>query len=634
MCAAVIAAGAALVAQRGPKDGEWPNQGGDKGFTRYAPLDQIDKTNVKNLRIAWRRPAVASEFRAKNPGLSNSTAVFESTPLMINGVLYASNAIGIVEAFHPTTGQTLWVREPLDEEDATLGGASSRGVAYWRSGADQRLLSIRNRYLFATDPESGKPIRGFGAGGKVDLGIYEDTPKPVNYRWRSAPMVVKDVVVVGSAVSGRPGDVRGYDVRTGRLMWTFHVVPRPGEFGHETWLNGSWNGLQGGESDPWSFISADEDLGLVYVPTSAASNNMYGGHRPGDNLFSSSIVCLRAETGERVWHFQTVHHDIFDWDNPTAPILMDLVVNGRAVKAVVQLTKQAMAFVFDRVTGEPIWPIEERPVPKGNAPGEWYSPTQPFPTKPAPYDRQGLTAEDLIDFTPELKAEAQEIARKYVLGPVFTPPSTAGPGPAGTLGTLQMPGQVGGSNWPGAAFDPETRMLYVPSVTGAFYILLTARPPGETGSDFRGLRAGIRGPAGLPLTKPPYGRITAINMDTGEHVWMKPNGDGPRNHWALKHLKLPPLGQTGRSAILATRTLLFVSEGDQSMIDMPPGSGPDAGRKVRAYDKATGDVVWEIELPAGTTGSMMTYMSNGKQYIVMPIGSRTHAAEFVALSLP
>ena len=630
----MLVAATTLVAQHGVKTGDWPTHGGDKGFTRYSPLDQINKNTIKNLRIAWRRPAVASEFRAKHPDASQNLGVFESTPLMIDGVLYASNGIGIVEAFNPATGQTLWVQEPIDPGAPILTGVSSRGIAYWRSGGEQRLLAVRGRNLTATDPETGRLIRSFGDGGKVDLGIYEDSPKPVNYRWRSAPIVVRDVVIVGSAITGRPGDVRGYDVRTGRLRWTFHVIPRPAEFGHDTWLNESWNGLQGGESDPWAMISADEELGLVYLPTSAATNNMYGGHRPGDNLFSSSIVCLRTDTGERVWHFQTVHHDIFDWDNATAPILMDITVAGKPIKAVVLLTKQAMAYVFDRVSGQPVWPIEERPVPKGNAPGEWYAPTQPFPTKPAPYDRQGVTADDLIDFTPELRAEAQEIAKKFVLGPLFTPPSTAGAGPAGTLGTLQMPGQVGGANWLGGGFDPETGMLYVPSVTGAFYILLTARTPGQPGQDFRGLRAGIRGPAGLPLTKPPYGRITAINMNTGEHTWMVPNGDGPRNHWALKHLNLPPLGQTGRSAILVTKSLLFVSEGDPSMIDMPPGSGPDAGRKLRAYDKATGAVVWEVELPAGTTGSLMTYMSSGKQYIVAPIGSRTHAAEFVALSLP
>ena len=630
----VFVAGATIIAQQGAKGGEWPNHGGDKGFTRYSPLDQINKDTIAKLRIAWRRPAIASEFSAKNPGLGEYLSVFESTPLMVNGVLYAPDGMGLIEAFNPSTGKTLWVQEPPVEGEVMAAGQSSRGVAYSRDGADQRLLSVRRGFLIATDPETGKLIRSFGVSGKVDLGVYEDTPKPVNYRWSSAPIVVKGVVIVGSALVGRPGDVRGYDAKTGKLRWTFHVIPRPGEFGNDTWLDGSWNGLQGGESDPWAMITADEELGLVYLPTSAATNNMNGVHRPGNNLFSSSIVCLRAETGERVWHFQTVHHDIFDYDNATGPILMDITVDGKAIKAVVQLTKQAMAFVFDRVTGVPVWPIEERPVPKGNTPGEWYSPTQPFPTKPAPYDRHGITTDDLIDFTPELRAEAEEIAKKFVIGPVFTPPSTAGPGPAGKLGTLQMPGQVGGTNWPGAAFDPETKKLYVPSVTGAFYILLTAKNPGQPGENFRGLRAGVRGPAGLPLTKPPYGRITAIDMNTGEVAWMVPNGDGPRNHPAIKHLNLPPLGQTGRSAILVTKSLLFVSEGDQSMRDMPPGSGPDAGRKLRAYDKGTGAVVWETELPAGTNGSLMTYLSNGKQYIVMPIGSRTHAAEFVALSLP
>jgi glucose dehydrogenase len=638
-----------LAAQQGAKRGEWTVLGGDQGYTKYTPLDQINKNNVKTLRVAWRRPSLASEFLAEYPE-AKSTNMLQSTPVLIDGVMYASNGVGLIEAFDPATGKTMWVQELPKRgpkvEPADLAGQSSRSIGYWRNGVDKRLLSIRHHYLIATNPETGKPIREFGDRGVVDLGEYADAEDGVDaaplkagfksdmYRWRSVPLVVRDTVIVGSSVS-RPGDVRGYDVRTGKLKWTFHVVPHPGEFGHDTWLDGSWRGIQAGESDVWSNISADEELGLVYLPSSAPTNNMFGGHRPGANLFSSSLICLRADTGERVWHFQTVHHDIFDYDNPTAPMLIDIVVNEKPVKAVVQLTKQAMAFVLDRVTGTPIWPVAERPVPASTVPGEWTSPTQPFPTKPAPYDRQGVTTDDLIDFTPELRAEALKIVQNLRLGPVFTPPSLKGESPTDIQATLQLPGQVGGSNWGGGAFDPETNILYVPSRTGAFIVFLVPGSPNpKTNQRYRGTYRALEGPQGLPILKPPYGRITAINMNTGEHVWMVPNGDGPRSHPAIKHLNLGPLGQPGHGMPLVTKTLLFVSEGDPSMVFTPPGGGPDAGTKFRAYDKATGAVVWETQLPAGTNGSLTSYMHNGKQYIVIPIGSRIHAGEWVALSLP
>jgi len=358
---------------------------------------------------------------------------------------------------------------------------------------------------------------------------------------------------------------------------------------------------------------------------------MYGGHRLGNNLFSDSLVCLKAETGERVWHFQLVHHDLWDYDSPAAPILADIRVNGKPIKAVVQVTKQGFAFVFDRVTGQPVWPIEERPVPQSATPGERTSPTQPFPTKPAPFERQGVSIDQLIDFTPELRSEAIEITKRYVTGPLFTPPSVKGDGPNDTRGTLQLPGSVGGADWNGAALDPETGILYVPSVTGTFAADLI---PGETTrSNLRyvhGTREFVTGPRGLPLFKPPYGRITAINLNTGDHVWMKPNGDGPRDHPAIKQLNLPPLGQPGRASPLVTKTLLFIGEGDPINVRTPPGGG---GKKFRAYDKANGAVVWEMEFPAGTTGAPMTYMHKGKQYIVLAIGSNEHQAEFVALTL-
>jgi quinoprotein glucose dehydrogenase len=373
-------------------------------------------------------------------------------------------------------------------------------------------------------------------------------------------------------------------------------------------------------------ISADPDLGYVYLPLSSPTNDWYGGHRPGNNLFSDSLVCVDAQTGKRVWHFQMVHHDLWDYDLPAAPILGDITVNGTRIKAVVQLTKQGFAFVFDRVNGRPVWPIEERPVPQSTVPGEKTSRTQPFPTKPPAFTRQGLTENDLIDFTPALRAEAKAIADQYVRGPLYTPPPIVGE----KKGMLQVPSWVGGADWNGGAFDPDTGWLYVPSIQAATLSALKEGDPKTT--DFRYLNPysaadrEIRGPQGLPLLKPPYGTIAAINLNRGEIVWNVANGDGPRNHPLLKPLNLPPLGQPGRAAPLLTKTLLFVGEGDPTAAVTPPGGG---GTKFRAYDKVTGTVVWETELDAGTTGAPMAYSIAGKQYIAVAIGSTTHAAELV-----
>ena len=615
--------------------GEWRVHGGDAGFTRYSSLDQIDADTVHGLEIAWRRWAVDGSLAAKWPDLQYSNQL-RSTPIMVDGVLYASNGIGLVEAFDPGTGETIWVQDAPFLGDETPRGASNRGVGYWASGDDRRIFSIRPPYLIATDALTGRMLASFGDGGKVDLN-YDAA---AGYRGTSPPLVVKDVVILGSAMADHPltkeqhpGDVRAYDVRTGELRWTWSPIPRAGEPGVETWLDNSWE--YSGMANVWTMLSADLELGYVYLPTGAPTNDMYGGHRPGNNLYANSLVCVDAETGERVWHFQTVHHDLWDYDNNVAPILMDVTVDGRSIKAVVQLTKQAIAYVFDRVTGEPVWPMVERPVPGSNTPGEWISPTQPFPTKPLPFDRHGITEDDLIDFTAELKAEALDIVEPYILGEIFTPPSIRGDDATDTKGTLQLPGSVGGAEWGGAGFDPETGMLYIPSVTGAFAADLTPGNPDRMNVRFtRGTRAFPDGPRGLPLTKPPYGRITAIDMNTGEHVWMVPNGDGPRNHPAIEHLNLPPLGQPGRSMTLLTKTLLFVSEGDPIMVRTPPGAGADAGKKFRAYDKESGAVVWETEFPAGTNGSPITYLHDGKQYIVLPIGSLDHPGEWVALALP
>jgi glucose dehydrogenase len=622
-------------AQQGAKAGQWPNHSGDKGSTKYSPLDQITKNNVRNLRVVWRRPAVADEFRKRRSDLL-VPGLFRSTPLMIDGVLYASNGIGLVEAFDPGTGKTLWAQEPPEATPDALIGSSTRSVGYWRGGGDERIFSVRPPYLVAIHPKTGELIQGFGNAGKVDLRM-DLGAQPAPFNGTSAPLIIKDVVVVGSSIAdnpnykeGTPGDIRAYDVRTGKLRWKFRVIPKENEFGVDTWENRSWEYT--GAVNAWTNLSADEELGYIYLPLTSPTSDMYGGHRLGNNLFSDSVVCIKAETGERVWHFQTVHHDLWDYDLPAAPVLGDVTVNGRRIKAVAQITKEGFVFVFDRVTGQPVWPIEERRVPASSTPGERTSPTQPFPTKPAPFERQGVSVDDLIDFTPELRAEAIAITKRYMTGPLYTPPSIKGDGPNDTKGTLQLPGSVGGADWNGAAFDPDTGFLYIPSVTGTFAADLVPGDPSRTNLRFKnGTREFVMGPRGLPLFRPPYGRITAINLNTGEHVWMKPNGDGPRDHPAIKNLNLPPLGQPGRAAPLLTKTLLFLGEGDPINIRTPPGGG---GKKFRAYDKASGAVVWETDLPAGTTGAPMTYMHKGKQYIVVAIGSEDHAPEFVALALP
>ena len=490
-----------LGAPQGTTGGEWPVHGGDTAYTRYAPLDQINADNVNDLRVAWRRPGVDASLHARFPDLQYSNNL-RSTPLMVGGMLYASNGIGLVEAFDPATGETQWVQELPESGSETPRGAASRGIAYWPGDdeADERILSVRGPYLLATDLGTGRLVPSFGDRGKVDLRYFEDSTEPRGFSFSSAPLVVRDVVVVGAAMADHPpvkeadpGYVRAYDVRTGTLRWTFNPIPQAGQLGVDTWLDDSWQ--YSGMANVWTMASADAELGLVYLPTGAPTNDMYGGHRPGANLFVNSLVCVRAETGERVWHFQMVHHDLWDYDNNVAPILIDITVDGRPVQAVVQLTKQAIAYVFDRVTGEPVWPIEERAVPGSNTPGEWISPTQPIPTKPAPFDRQGFSIDDLIDFTPELRAEAIKIVEPYILGPLFTPPSIRGDDPTDTKGTLQLPGSVGGAEWGGAGFDPETGMLYVPSVTAAFAADLTPGNPDRMNVRYtRGDRAFPAGP--------------------------------------------------------------------------------------------------------------------------------------------
>ena len=634
-----------VVGQRGAKDQEWRVYSADSGSTKYSPLDQINKDNVEKLRIAWRRPAVDKSLMARDPTLIFS-GNFRATPIMVKGVLYAPNGVGLVESFNPATGETIWVQEPFDAKE--LPGDSTRGVAYWTDGRDERIVVQRGEFLYTLNAKTGKVYPNFGDRGRLNLRVGLG-PLMTSYRWSGAPFVIKDLVIIGASMTDAPqrkeqprGDVRAFDVRTGALRWQFHVIPQPGEFGNETWEGDSW--AYSGEAPVWSLFSADEELGYLYMPVTSPTNDMYGGHRLGNNLFGTSLVCVNAETGKRVWHFQLTHHDLWDYDPPSAPILADITVDGRPIKAVVQLTKQSFAYVFDRVTGKPVWPMVERPVPQSTTPGERTSLTQPFPTKPPAFDRQGSTVDNLIDFTPELRAEAIAITKKYVTGPVFTPPSIRGNGPNDTLGTIQLPGSVGGNDWAGGAFDPETGLLYVPSITTPFVADIIPGDPAKTDLRYtKGDRRWIGGPRGLPLFKPPYGRITAIDLNRGDHRWMVPNGDGPRDNPAVKQLNLPPLGSPGRPSLFVTKTLLFIGEGSPVMSDaggrlppdMPQSTAPGyGGDGFKALDKATGKTLWRMSLPAGTTGAPMTYMFQGKQYIVVAVGDRKAPAEYVALALP
>ena len=630
------------LSQQGARNGEWDAYGGDNGSTKYTGLDQIHAGNVDSLEIVWRRPALDASYLEINPD-QRTTRNWNGTPIIKNGVAYVTNGVGLVEAFDPGTGATIWVQEPPGGAEG-LAGASTRGPAWWSDGEDARIVVQRGTWLYALNAETGEMYPDFGDNGRVDLQLIpEDFER---FRWGGVPMVVGDVVVIGQAMSdffssreAPRGDVHAFDVRTGELRWTFHTIPQAGEFGTDTWQDRSWS--YSGHAPVWALFSADEELGLVYMPISSATNDMYGGHRIGDNLFTQSLVAVDAETGERVWHYQMVHHGLWDYDPPAAPILMDITVDGRDIEAVAQITKQGFTFVFDRATGEPVWDIVERPVPQSTVPGEVTSPTQPFPTRPAPFDRQGATIDNLIDFTPELRAEALEIVSDFVMGPIYTPPSIAEPG--GTQGTIQLPGSQGGGDVQGAAFDPETGILYVPSITSPFVADLLPGDPDATDLRYTmGSRRWIAGPRGLPLFKPPYGRITAIDMNTGEHVWMVPNGDGPRDNPAIAHLNLGKLGVPGRPSPLLTRSLLFIGEGLTNQgrsgripPDMPIEIATNSGGPwFRAYDKDTGDVVWEIELAAGTTNAPISYLHDGRQYVVVAIGDREHDPELVAFALP
>jgi quinoprotein glucose dehydrogenase len=621
----------------GTANGEWRYWGGDEGSTRYAPLTQIDASNVGTLEVAWR-------WKAANYG-PEPDFIYRATPIKVRDKLYTvAGQRRAVVAIDPGTGETLWMWRMRENPrwQASTRKNYGKGVAYAEvDGRGVIYVITPGFYLVALDAESGLPVSHFGLNGIVDLhlglGDYAVHPDSGvlasgDITSSSPPIVVNGVVVVGNShdrgyypdrKENVPGHVRGYDAKTGMLRWTFHVVPQPGEHGHDTWEDDSWTYT--GNVSSWAPLSADAERGLVFIPTDTPTNDYYGGERPGANLYGTSLIALNAVTGERVWHFQMVHHDVWNYDNPDAPKVVDVMVNGRRVPMVIQATKQGWAYVFDRETGEPVWPIEERPVAPSDVPEERAWPTQPYVTRPAAFELQGITEADLIDFTPELRAQALELARQYRLGPLFSPPSLRD-APDGTGGTFVVPGANGGANIPGgAAVDPETGVLYVATERGHSVITLV---PGEVrNSSARYVSTGpggIRGPQGLPLLKPPYGSIVAIDLKTGDHLWRIPNGDTPasvRNHPALQGVDLPTTGKLAHANVLVTRSLLFYGEGR--------GGEP----WLHAVDKRTGQEVARVALPATTNAAPMTYLHEGRQYIVLAVAGPGVEAELVALAL-
>jgi quinoprotein glucose dehydrogenase len=665
------------------KAGEWSTYGGDLASTRYSPLDQINKDNFSKLEVAWR---LKTDFLGPRPEFN-----FQATPLMVDGVVYSTaGSRRAVVALDAGTGELLWMHSENEGKrgESAPRQLSGRGLAYWTDGRTSRIVYVTPGYqMVALDARTGVPAADFGKNGIVDLKMDDDQPvDPVTGEigLHATPIIAKDVIVVGAAhlPGGAPksrihekGFIRGYDARTGKRLWIFHTIPLAGEFGNDTWEKDSWSYT--GNAGVWAQMTVDEELGLVYLPVELPTGDYYGGHHPGTNLFAESLVALDLKTGQRKWHYQLVHHGIWDMDIPCAPILMDLTVDGRAIKAIGQPTKQGWIYVFDRATGKPVWPIEERPVEKGTVPGEWYSPTQPFVTKPPPFDRQGVAIDDLIDFTPALREEAVKLAARYKLGPIFTPPVVSKW--EGPLATLMLPNATGGANWQGGAFDPETKMFYIftntsptplglvkpdPTRSDFDWVQGTARnpnapvpsPTGATPATTGGGRGGVAlteagapAPAagggrggggegggnltiqGLPIIKPPYGRITALDMNKGTLAWQIAHGETPdnfKNHPALKGVTIPRTGRQGRIGVLVTKTLAIAGEG--GFATTPNGRGA----MLRAYDKATGQEVGAVYMPAPQTGSPMTYLHNGKQYIVLAISGAAYSAELVAFKLP
>src|SRR3954468_6771015 len=674
-CAAVLAlvGGAALIprvsGQARPASstriGEWTHYAADARGTRYAPLDQINAANFNKLEVAWR-------FKTDNLG-PRPEFKLEGTPLMVKGVLYTTGGTRrSVIALDPKTGEQIWVYSMREGPRAANAPRqlSGRGVSYWSDNrGDDRILFVTTGYrLVALNAQTGAPIQSFGKNGILDLkdGVVYGNRQPIDLDsgeigLHSTPTVARDVIVIGSSFkegltvkthNNTKGLVRAFDVRTGKVLWTFNTIPRPGEFGNDTWENDSW--AVNGNTGVWTQITADPEAGLVYLPVEDPTSDQYGGHRPGNNLFGDTLVCVDLKTGIRKWHFQVAHHPIWDYDLSSAPLLADITVNGRAIKAVALPSKESFLYVFDRITGQPVWPIEERPVPQSDVPGEKTSPTQPFPTKPPAYARQAVTVDELINYTPEMRAEALEKVKMYRMGPMFLPPvvsKVGGPIQAITIGTLG-----GGTNWPGASYDPETHTVFAQAANAGVSLLGLVEPPpgfsdiryvaGLAGQPFRvnegpgfgsgadapklsetqkklndilakqgAAQAAAAGPPpslnvqGLTIVKPPYGVVSAITLDRGDLVWQVPHGDTPdnvRNHPALKGLNIPKTGQQGSVGLMVTKTLVIL--GDPAVTTTPEHP---RGAMLRAYDKTNGNQVGAVWMPAPQSGSPMTYSVDG-----------------------
>ena len=629
--------------QEGARNGEWRHYGGDEGNTRYSSLDQINPDNFNDLELVWR-------LKTDNFGPAPEYT-FQSTPLMVDGVIYTTAGTRrAVVAADAGTGEYLWMHR-IDEGErgaATPRRLSGRGLAYRDDGGAGQIIYVTPGYqLIALDAATGQRVASFGTDGIVDLMQNMDQeidPLSGEIGLHAAPLVAGDTIVIGAAhvpgsaprsMRNTKGYVRGFDADTGERRWIFHTIPGGDEYGNDTWLNESWRYT--GNTGVWGQISADLELGIVYLPTEMPTNDYYGGHRHGDNLFSDSIVAVDIETGDRLWHYQVIHHDVWDWDFPCAPVLVDVEIEGRpgVTKVVAQPSKQGWLYVLDRQTGEPIWPIEERPVEASDVPGELLALTQPFPTRPPAYDRQGVGEEDLIDFTPELRAEALERVANFRMGPIFTPPVVADPD--GSYGTLMLPSAGGGTNWPGGSVDPETGIFYQYSFTNVTSLGLVNNPERSDMNFIRGNPAGV--PArdraltirGLPLIRPPWGRISAIDLRTGDIVWQIAHGETPdnvREHPDLQGLDIPRTGRSGRVGTLITKTLVIAGE---------PGTFTTAsgerGAMLRAYDKASGAEVGQVLMPVGVSGSPMTYMHDGAQYIVVAVSGGGQVGELLAFRL-
>jgi quinoprotein glucose dehydrogenase len=609
--------------------GDWPAYAGDRGGMGYSPLREIHRGNVSELELAWEWHTGEEPItgpRLPVPGESVRPGSFEATPVVVGDTMYLSTPYNRVVALDPSTGEEHWVYDPgtIEWGQPPNGtGFVHRGVAVW-TGLEGRRVFLNTRWrLIAIDAATGRPIQDFGRSGEIDL--TEHLQWPVNrlhYTQTSPPVIYDDLVIVGNGLwdgfayeRDPPGHIQAFDVRTGEPRWRFDLIPGEGEFGNETWEDGSWDRV--GHTNAWAPLSVDDERGLVFAPVGTPSNNYYGGRRKGENLFAESLVVLDARTGKRSWYFQAVHHGLWDWDLPSQPTLFPLTVAGRAIDAVAISTKMGFLFVFDRETGEPVWPVEERPVPPSDVPGERAAETQPFPTKPPPFEHQGFTENDLIDFTPALRAEAQELVRSYRMGPIYTPPSLEG--------TIISPGIIGGGNWGGTAVDPERGYLYVKSSNQPALLAIAPADPDRTEGDYDidRSRRSLRLANGLPIQRPPYGTLTAYDLEIGELAWQVPIGDTPsvRNNPALAGVEIPPrLGVSGAPGPIVTGGgLVFLTGG---------------GDVLYAMDSESGEELWAGELGQVGYANPMTYRAgDGRQYVVIATG-RGSGTRLMAFALP